>query len=108
MQKFPVNPNCALAFQKSNDERDRILRRNLQAHVDVVRHRVPFQNLHSFLLTEVPQNATYRSPELAINHLSAILWDENYVVLALPTNMRQRFKVFHALYLLWPSGAFRR
>ncbi len=72
--------------------------------MDMVGHCVSFQYLNSFLLTQISKNPPYRGTQLAIHHFPAILRDEYYVVLALPTNVRQRFEFFHALFLLAQRG----
>lgn len=105
MQQLTVNPNRTLAFHKPDDERHCLFQGSFQAQVDVVGHCMPFEYLHSLLLTKVPQNSSDGTAEFAVDHLPPILGDEYNVVLALPTDVRQRFDIFHALYLLEPSGA---
>jgi len=103
-EQFPVDTDSTLPLQESKDVRNRVLRGNLQAQVNVVGHRVPFQHLHLLLNTQIPQNSPDGSSQLAIQDLPTVFWDEHNMVLALPTDVRQRFKFLHTLFLLAKRG----
>jgi hypothetical protein len=60
MQQFPMDPNRTLSFQKSYRVRNTVLGRDAQAQMNVIAHRMPFQQLDPFLLAQIPQNFTYR------------------------------------------------
>ena len=45
-QHFPVDPDRAFALQVSHRHRDALLGRNAEQHVDVIRHRFVFDQLH--------------------------------------------------------------
>ena len=78
-----MNPHGTLSLHETHDVRDCILRWDLQAHVDVVGHGMPFKHLRAFLLAEIPKNPADRAAQFPVHHLSAILWDEHYVVLTM-------------------------
>ena len=104
VEQLAMNPNRTFPFDETDDVRDRILRRDSQAHVDVIGHRMALQHFHTFLLTQSPKNLSDGTSEFPVNHFFAILWDEHHMILALPTDVRQRFKLFHMLFLLGLAG----
>jgi len=67
MQHLPINPHRTLSFQKPNRIRNTALRQDVQAQMNMVTHRVPFQQPNPFLFTQIPQDCTYRSPKLPID-----------------------------------------
>ena len=81
--------------------------RDLEAHVDMIGHRVPLQNIDSFLLTRISKCPSHRTRQLAISDRPSILWIEHDMVLGLPTDVRQGFEVFHAVFLLAQRGFWK-
>ena len=67
--------------------------------------RVPFQQIDPLLIAQVPQNLANRPSQIPEDYLPPIFWNEDNVILALPSHMRQTLKVFHTLFLL-PLRAF--
>ena len=51
---LPVDPNGQLPLQKPNRVGHTVFRRNTQAQMDVIRHRMSLYDLNPLLLTEVP------------------------------------------------------
>ena len=79
---FPGNRDRALALDVSDYVRNRIFRRNANAHVHVIRHDVPFHNLRFLVLRQLMEYL----PELLAKHpeypLLPLFRDEHDVVLA--------------------------
>ena len=69
VQQFPIYPRRTPAYQKTNRVRNTVLRRDARAQVNVVVHRMPFQQLYPFLLMQLPQVSAYCCPRLAIDDL---------------------------------------
>jgi hypothetical protein len=68
-------------------------------------HRVPFQKSFSLLIAQISQYLAYRRSNIPEDYLPTILRDEYDVILALPSYMRQTFKIVHTLFLP-PSKGF--
>jgi hypothetical protein len=105
LQQLSMYSYCALPFQKSNRICHAIFRRYAQAQVYMVIHRVPFQQPNALLFAKLSQDLAYCCPKSPKYYLLSIFRYEHHVILALPTHMRQTFKVFHTLFLL-PIRAF--
>ena len=86
--QLPMNSNRALPLQKSNHKREAELRRNLQTHVHVIWAKSPFQDFHTLLTTQVPQDSTHITTKFSIQQSPSILRNDHYVILAVPTNVR--------------------
>ena len=48
-----MDSHCTLTLQKANYKRNAEFGWDAQTHVDMVRHQVPFQQLHSLLSTQL-------------------------------------------------------
>jgi hypothetical protein len=48
----------AFTFQKTDQLGNAVLRRNTQAQVDVVGHRMPIKQIHALLLAQIPHYLT--------------------------------------------------
>jgi hypothetical protein len=68
-------------------------------------HRVPFQQSYPLLIAQISQYLAYRRSHFPEDYLPTVFRDEYDVILALPSYMRQTFKIVHTLFLL-PSRAF--
>jgi len=55
-QQFPMDSNRTLPFQESDHHRNAVSRRHTQTQVDVVNNRFPFDQIHSSLSAQIPQN----------------------------------------------------
>ena len=85
-----------------------MFRWNFQAQMDVIRHGMPFKNLHFLLLTQISKDPSNSRTQFPVYYLSPILRNEYNVILALPSHVRQRLETFHTLFLLQPGRAFQR
>lgn len=102
VKQLEMNSNCALTFNEPNDLRHGILRRNSQAQVNMVGHRMPFRHFHSLLLAQVPQDPANLSSKFPKNHFAAILRNEYNLILALPNGRAKANQSFP--YALSPSA----
>src|SRR5574344_2392177 len=64
-----------------------VLRRYAHQHVDVVRHQVPLDYLHTLVAAQLPEYVPYALLVLIVNYFSPILRSEYYVVFAQPLGM---------------------
>ena len=92
-------------FQKPHGIRHTVLRWDAQAQMNMVAHRMPFQQPNPFLFAQIPQDSAYRSPQLPVDDLPAVFRNEHHMILAFPTHMRQTLEILHTLFLP-PNGAF--
>src|SRR6478672_472866 len=83
----PCQMNRTLAFDVSDHLRDRILRRDRNHHVHVIRHQVPFFDSTLLLFSELSKHLTKMFPQLLIQRLPPTLGNENDVVFALPSGV---------------------
>src|SRR5208282_4454626 len=66
LQQFPMDTHRTLALQEPDRVRDAVLRRDAQAHVDVIRHAVPLKKFNAPLAAQVPQDRPYLRPHLPV------------------------------------------
>ncbi len=104
MQQLTMDTHRTLAFQKTYRVRHTVLGRDAQAQVNMVAHRMPFQQLNPLLLTQIPQDCANRCPQLSLDHFPSVFRNEDHVILAFPTHVCQTLKILHTLLLL-PSRA---
>ena len=83
-RKVPGDRYRALALHESDHLGYRILGRDRDQHVDVVRHQVSFHDLALMLSRQIVEDCPEVFAQVPINHLPAELGDEDYVVFALP------------------------
>src|SRR5206468_5499414 len=103
----------AFPFQKSDHRGHRILRRNRDAHVHMVRQQVSLNDLAPLLPR---QRVKYFSPLaacLAKQHLAPPLGHKHHMILTVPTGMRYplirfRHNILLFLALTKPRGMLRR
>jgi hypothetical protein len=77
----------ALAFQKSDHRRHRVLRWNRDAHVNMVWHQVPLDDLTLILFGQGVEDWAQLPPRLAEDCLPSSFGHEHNVVLAVPFRM---------------------
>src|SRR3954467_4067461 len=82
-----------------------VLRRDAQAQVDVVGHRMPFHQVDPSLTAQLPQNHADLPPQPSVEDLPAVFRYNHDVVLAVPPHMGQVSPLVHRLPLL-PERAF--
>jgi hypothetical protein len=105
IQQFPMDSYCALPFKESYRICHAVFRRDAQTQVHMIVHRVPFQQSYPLLIAQISQYLAYRCSYFPEDYLPTVFWDEYDVILALPSYMRQTFKIVHTLFLL-PSKGF--
>src|SRR5258708_5879252 len=79
--------NRTLPFQKPDHRRDRMLGGNRDAHVHMVWHQVPFDNLALLLPGQRVEDRTQLPTRLAEDRFSPAFGYEHNVVLAVPFGM---------------------
>ena len=77
------------SLQISHEARHTNFRRYTYQHVYVIGHQMPFQNLYSFILTQLLYYIFYAHLVLIVYCFSSILWREHYVVFTHPLCVRQ-------------------
>jgi hypothetical protein len=68
-----MDPNGTLAFQESDCMSHAVLGRDAQAQVDMVRHRMPFQQLDSSLSAQIPKDWADLMPQPSVEDFPAVL-----------------------------------
>jgi len=84
---IPIHPrhvDRTLGFDETDHLTDRVLGRNRDQHVHMVRHQMPFFNLALLLLGQTPEYLAQVRPETPVQRLAAALGYENDMLLALP------------------------
>ncbi len=104
LKQFPMDPNGTLTLQEPDRVGHAVLGRYAQAQVDVVRHRLPFQQFDSALTAQLPKNWANLMPQPSLEDFPAALRYHHYVVLALPPHMGQALPFVHRLLLPAPRG----
>src|SRR5439155_9279265 len=89
--ELPCYGNCAFPFQKSYNRSHRILRWYADAHMDVVRHQMPFYYCALFLLCQFVKQCSQMFSDFPKQRFAASFWDKYNVILAIPARMRQAF-----------------
>ena len=83
----PGNGDRALPFEEPNYGCDRVLRGNCDAHVYMVRHEVPFNNLTLLLPSQGVENLSQMTARLAEDRFPPPLGNKHNMVLAVPFRM---------------------
>src|SRR5262249_209724 len=104
-EQLPVDPNRTLALQATDRNGHAGLGRDATAPVDVVGHRRPFQQTDPSLPTQLPQDASDRTPQPSGEDFATVLGYDHHVVLAVPPDRGQVRPLMQRLSLQ-PSGAF--
>jgi hypothetical protein len=94
-QKLPMDPDRRLALQKTDGIGHAIFRRNAETQVHMIWHRVALYQLNALLLAQLPQNRSNTSSKLPIDDTASVLWDKNYVILAVPSDVRLALPFSH-------------
>src|SRR5262249_21161293 len=76
--------NGTLAFDRPNDLGHRILRRNPDAHGDMVLHHMPFHDGAPPLPGELAQHWPTKAPDLAIQRFLPSLGNTDHVIFTIP------------------------
>jgi hypothetical protein len=81
------NRDGTLPFQEPDYRRHRVFGRNGDAHVHMVRHEVPFENLAFLLSGQRMEDLSQLLPGLPKDDFPSALGHEYYVILAVPFGM---------------------
>ena len=100
--KLPGNHHRTLALQKADDRGHRMLGRDLNTHMDMVRQQMALHNPTFLLPREVMKDPAQARSDLTLDRLTAILRHEHHVILAFPARVRQALPArFSHTVLLW-------
>lgn len=90
---------CTLPFDIPDYIRYRVLRRNANADMHVIRHQVPFYYLTFFLFRQLPQYLAEMFADRSKYHLLPPLRDKDNVIFAIPLRMTKTLILFHLILL---------
>src|SRR4029450_11666345 len=103
-QKLPMNTDCRLALEPSDRIGPTVCRGNAQTQMHMIRHRMPLHHLDTLVLAEFAQDTSDTPPQLRIQDTLAVLWDKNYVILAIPADVRLALPFSHGSLLSSERG----
>src|SRR6266478_404876 len=93
--KGPSKVDRRFPLDKAHHLRHRVLRRNGEEHVHVIRHQVPLFNPTFLLRSQRPEDLPEMPPQLMVERFPTILRDKHHMILAVPRGMIQRLDVWH-------------
>src|SRR6267378_1819311 len=93
--KGPSNVDRRFPLEKAHHLRHRVLRRNGEEHVHVIRHQVPLFNPTFLLRSQRPEDLPEMPPQLMVECFPTILRDKHHMILAVPRGMIQSLDVWH-------------
>src|SRR5215475_9218587 len=93
--KGPSNVDRRFPLDKAYHLRHRVLRRNGEEHVHVIRHQVPLFNPTFLLRGQRPEDLPEMPPQLMVERFPTILRDKHHMILAVPRGMIQSLDVWH-------------
>src|SRR5262249_48205424 len=94
-----MDPNGTLALQEPDRVRHAVLGRDAQAQVNVVGHRMPFQQLDPALTAQFPKDWPDPVSKPSVEDFAAVLRYDHDVVLAFPPHMGKALPFVHRLLL---------
>jgi len=100
-----MNPDCALAFEVSDCHRDAVPRRHAQQHMNVIYHRMAFQQLELPLPAQLWKQIPDLVTQLSIDRLLAIFRYNHYTVPTFPLPVGLTLPLFYDRSP-WPFGPF--
>ena len=90
-----VGTDRRFPFEETQDMGNRVLRRNLEKHMDMVGAGIGFQNLDFFLGCEEAEDFADLDSRVTVEHLLAVFWYNDHVILAVPDHVTLRFEGAH-------------
>jgi hypothetical protein len=87
-QTFPMDTDCRLLFEPSYGVGHTELGRTAKTQVHIIGHRVALRQFDPLLLAEFSDDSPDAAAQLPIDHTTSVLWNENNVILAVPTDVR--------------------
>ena len=93
---FPIHPcqmNRALALDEANHLRHRVLRRDRNHHVHMVRHQMPFDNRALLLRGKLAEYLSEVLAQLYVQCPAPTLRDEYHLLFAVPHRVAQTSKL---------------
>ena len=85
--QFPVDPHRTLTLEKTDRRCHAKFRRDPKAQVDVIGHRVPFDQFDPFLTAQTPQDQTDLFSLATVEDFASVLRYDHDVIDAVPTHM---------------------
>src|SRR4051794_24276909 len=99
LQQLAMDPDGTLALQEPDRVGHAVLRRDAQAPVDRVGHRMPFQQSDPTPPAQSPKERADPTPEPSVGDFPSVLRYDHDVVLALPPHMGRALPFVHRLLL---------
>jgi len=75
------------ALDKANALRHRVLRRNGEEHMDVIRHQMPLFDATLLLLRQRAEDLSKMPSQLMVERFPTILRHKDHMILAVPLSM---------------------
>src|SRR5215831_5592640 len=82
--KLSRHGDGTLALDIPNHLGHRILRRNLDEHMDMVLHHMPCHDGAPALPRQLTQHRPKKTPDLAVQRFLPALWDKDHVIFTIP------------------------
>jgi hypothetical protein len=83
----PGNVDRRFALDKADDLRHRVLRRDGEQHMHVIRHQMPLFDATLLLLRQAAEDVPEMPPQLMVERFPTILRDKDDMILAVPLGM---------------------
>src|SRR4030095_2897118 len=87
--ELPRNRYGTLALEETDNRGHRVLGRDLNTHMDVIRQPMPLHDATFLLPGQLMKDPAQARSDLPVYRFASIFGDEHYVILALPPRMRQ-------------------
>src|SRR6266705_2375116 len=91
----PGNVDRRFPLDKAHNLRHRVLRRDREEHMHVIRHPMPLLDATLLLLRQRAEDLPKMPPQLMGERFPTILWDKGHMILAVPLGMTESFAVWH-------------
>ncbi len=92
---FSCDLDGAFALEVAHDVGNGVLRRDAEAHVDVIWHEMPLDDLRFLVPGEFVQDFAEMPSKRAENALLPPFRDKNHMIFAVPSGMAQALVLFH-------------
>ena len=93
-----------LPFEKASGIGHTVFRRDTQAQMDMIRHRMPLNQLDAVLLTQIAEYLPDIAPQLPLQHPPLVLGNEHSVIRAIPSHMSLTLPLSHGDLLSCERG----
>src|SRR4030095_7677659 len=89
------NVDRRFPLDKANDLRHRVLWRDGEEHMHVIRHQMPLFDAILLLLRQRAEDLPKMPPQLMVERFPTILRDKDHMILAVPCGMAESLDVWH-------------